>query len=187
MSNVHDSHGPARYARHYVPERPVRRMRPVDPHVLRQALAGGAVVVVVNLVTGTLSFLGGLGWGLGTFAAAQLGFEAGSALLFAAVAALTVLYVMPLGRALGTGSVLSRVALGGGIAAVFLAAAMIAWTLLVTGGMPGNDLISSGILQPIATGLVNTALFALGVLIIRSLPDQPCDEPSAAPVPSRTA
>jgi hypothetical protein len=183
MSNAHDSHGPDRYARHYVPDFPARQMRPVDQDVLRQALAGGAVVVGVKLVTEILSLLGSLSWGLGTFAAAQLGFEVGGALLFAAVVALTVLYVLPLGRALGTGSVLSRVAVGGGIATVFLAGAMIAWIALIAGGMLGGGLISSGVIQPITTGLVNTALFALGVLVIRSLPEQPHDAPSAAPVP----
>jgi hypothetical protein len=183
MSNAHDSHGPARYARHYVPEGPARPTRFVDRDVLRQVLAGGAVVVGVELATQILLFLGNLSYGFGAMAAVQLGFELGSVLLFTAAVALTALYVLPLGRDLGTGPVLSRVAVGGAIGTVVMAGAMIAWIVLITGGMLGDDIIASGIMRPIAIGLVNTALFALGVLIIRSLPARPRDASSVAPLP----
>lgn len=180
MSNAHDSHGPARYARHYVPEGPVR---PVDHEVLRQVLTGGAVVVGVEVVTAILSLLGSLSWGFGPIAALQLGFELGRTLLFATAVALTSLYVLPLGRALGTATVLARLAVGGAVGTVFLIGATIAWTVLTMGALPGFAIIDSGITRPIAIGLVNTALFALGVLIIRSLPERPRDASSVAPLP----
>jgi hypothetical protein len=176
MSNAHDSHGPDRYARHYVPERPVRARR-LHTDVVRQVLAGGAVVVGVELVSEILlilgSLVGSLSGGFAAFAAIQLGFQVGCTILFAAVVALTVLYILPLGPSLDIGAVLSRVAVGGAIATVFLAGATIAWIALITGRLLGSGLISSGIMRPIATGLVDTALFALGVLIIRSMPDRP--------------
>lgn len=176
MSNAHDSHGPDRYARHYMPERPTRAPR-LDRDVVRQALAGGAVVVGVELVSEIFSILGSLvgslSGGFAAFALIQLGFQVGSTILFAAVVALTVLYILPLGPGLDIGAVLSRVAVGGAIATVFLAWATTAWIALITGRPLSSGLISSGIMQPIATGLVDTALFALGVLIIRSMPDRP--------------
>jgi hypothetical protein len=183
MSNAHDSHGPDRYARHYVPDRPVRRIRQIDRDILRQVLGGGAVVVGVELVTEILAFLGNLSWGFGALAAVQLGSEVGGAVLFAAVVSLTTLYVLPLESALGTSMVLSRVAVGGGIATAFLAGATTAWIVLNTSGMLGSAILSGGIMRPIATGLVNTALFALGVLVIRSLPGRPRDVASVAPLP----
>jgi hypothetical protein len=183
MSNAHDSHGPARYARHYVPEGPVRPTRFVDRDVVRQVLAGGAVVVGVELATQILLFLGNLSYGFGPLVGVQLAVELGSAFLFTVTVALTALYVLPLGRDLGTGLVLSRVAVGGALGTVVMAGVMIAWMVLITGAMLGGDIMASGIMRPIASGLVNTALFALGVLIIRSLPQRPRDASSVAPLP----
>jgi hypothetical protein len=181
----HDSHGPAKYARHYVTDPPKRLVPPVGRDLLGQVFAGTVVVVGLELVTTILSLLGTLLALSGTLdygvmpLVIEILYPMVGSVLFSAAAALTGLYLLRLDRPLSTGAVLGRVAVGGAIGTAVLIGASLVWILLSMGEAQATIIVNQGFLQPIARGLEYTALFALGVLIIRSLAAAPARKPAS--------
>lgn len=171
----HDSHGPDLYSGRDLQSAsaPV-----VDRFRLRQVLFGAVVVIGLRFATEILTAVGYLAvavmqpsWGFSGSAVIQVVVVFAMAVLFSLGAGVSGVFVLPLTASVGVWKLLGRVAVGGMIGTVAMVLGSVLLTLAsARSGYMLPSLLSSGLITPITIGLINTALFALGVMVARSLP-----------------
>ncbi|MCP2032388.1 hypothetical protein L1277_002491 [Okibacterium sp. HSC-33S16] len=147
--------------------------RPIDKGILRQLIFGAVLVVGFEIVTGILGLLSNAIYG---FYGTQFSYfivSVVAAAVFAGLVLVSALYIAPLEKARGTVEVLKKLALGGAIGLVGLIVINIIWAVVTGGSYLGQAIFSSGFVGSISTAIVYTALFALGVLIARTVAPRP--------------
>lgn len=152
---------------------PVAQKRPIDKGILRQLMFGAVVVVGFELVTGILGMLANavFSFYVGQFIYFIISVVA--AAVFAGVVAMSALYISPLANARSTVELLKKIAIGGAIALVALFIINLIWAVIDGGSYLGQAIFSTAIIGSIISALTFTALFALGVLVARSVPPRP--------------
>ena len=162
----------------------------VDRFRLRQVLFGAVVVIALRFITEFIIALGNLavaaGQPSGVFGGmyvVQILIGLVSAVFFVAGAGLAGIFIAPLTASLGLKSLLGRLLIGGAFGTI----ATLIVGLIVTLATTNNtsyllmNLVYSGLVYPIVDGIINTALFALGVFIARSLPSAPAVHAAGVP------
>jgi hypothetical protein len=147
--------------------------RPVDKGILRQLIFGAVVVVGYEVVTGLLGLISNAIYG---FYGSQFTYfivSVVAAAVFAGLVLVSALYVAPVEKARGTVELLKKLAVGGAIGLVGLIVINIIWAVVTGGSYLGQAIFSSGFVGSISTAIAYTALFALGVLIARTVAPRP--------------
>lgn len=175
----HDSHGPDLYSGRDLQS---GRTPIVDRYRLRQVLFGGVVVVALRFVIEFIIALGNLAVAVGQpsgefegMYVVEILLGLVSAVFFVAGAGLAGIFIAPLIASVGLKSLLGKLVIGGAFGTI----ATVIVGLIVTLATNNNfsyllmDLVYSGVVYPIVDGIINTAFFALGVFIARSLPSTP--------------
>ena len=152
---------------------PVAQKRPIDKGILRQLIFGAVVVVGFELVTGILSMVGNAVFSFYVSQFIYFIISLVAAAVFAGLVALSALYISPIEKARSTVELLKKIAIGGAIGLVALVIINLIWAVIDGGSYLGQAIFSSGIIGSILSALTFTALFALGVLIARSVPPRP--------------
>ncbi|WP_022887181.1 hypothetical protein [Glaciibacter superstes] len=183
----HDSHGPDLYSGRDLQS---GRTPIVDRYRLRQVLFGAVIVIALRFVTEFIIALGNLavaaGQPSGVFGGmyvVQILIGLVSAVFFVAGAGVAGIFIAPLTASLGLKSLLGRLVIGGAFGTI----ATLIVGLIVTLATNNNfsyllmNIVYSGLVYPVVDGIINTALFALGVFIARSLPSAPAMPGPALP------
>jgi hypothetical protein len=150
-----------------------QQKRPIDKSILRQLMFGGVVVVGLELVTGILGLLSNVVYGFYGSTFVYFLVSVVAAAVFAGLVAVSALYIAPIDRARSTVDLFKKLAIGGAIGLVGLIIINVIWAVVTGGSYLGQAIFSSGIVGALSTALTYTALFALGVLIARSVPPRP--------------
>ena len=151
----------------------VQPSRPIDKNILRQLIFGGVLVIGFELITGVLSLISNAIYGFLGNQFIYFIVSVVAAAIFAGLVAVSALYIVPIDRARNTVELLKKLVTGGAIGLVGLVLINLIWAVVDGGSLLGQAIFSSAFVGSILTALTLTALFALGVLIARSVPPRP--------------
>jgi hypothetical protein len=149
---------------------PVQQKAPIDKGILRQLIFGGVVVVGFEVVTGILALISNVIYGAYGSQFIYFIVSVVAAAVFAGLVVVSALYISPIAKARTTLELLKKLAIGGAVGLGGLILINLIWAIIDGGSYLGQAIFSSAFIGSISTAIVYTALFALGVLIARSVP-----------------